>query len=275
MIIETIARHAQLDIAGAHDNPIFAWDNLAKGKTLGGTATLTGGDAFNATNGTTADFWLPNVTGTTADFTVDLGAATALNFAAIASHNVNELAGSAQIDCSSDNSAWTAVGAVTTPDDGSPMAWRFASTSARYWRLRVSGLTVSDPLAVGVAFFGVETILPQRAYQDVSPPITPNMVEIASNVSVGGNLMGSSTVSQGYTVPHNFNHIQPAFIRGVFKPFIQHFNEGRGFFMAWRPHKYPEDIIYGWREGGVIVPSNTGVLDRMTFSMQIRAHNGG
>ena len=275
MIVTSTTRSNALIAAEEENNPFFAWDNLADGATLGGTATLAGGDAFNATNGTTADFWLPNVTGTEAIFQVDFGTDTAITFAAIASHNLATLGASAIIESSPDAATWSTAGASTTPTDNQAIAWRFQTVSERYFRLRVTGLTAADPLAVGVAFFGNETVIPTRIYSGFAPPITANIVDLASNVSVGGNLMGSSIVSRGSKREMAFQYVAPAFIRATLKPFIAAFNEGQGFFTAWRPAKYPEDISYAWRDGSVIEPNNAGPRDLMALSVAMRVHNGG
>ena len=275
MIVTSEARLIALYGQDLTNNPFFAWDNLAADAVLSGTTPLAGGDYFNATNGTTADFWLPDVTATTANYVVDFTADQAISFAAIAAHNLHDFGASVAIQSSPDGSAWTNRGAVTPATDGGPMVFRFVAFAARYWRVRLTGLTSGNPLAIGVVFLGNETVFPSRIYQGFSPIITANMVEVASNVSVGGNLMGSSTVSRGAKLDMSFQHIPPAFLRGPFKPFLEQFNDGRGFFTAWRPGKYADDVHYCWRDGGVVQPTNAGPHELMDMSLSMRVHYGG
>jgi hypothetical protein len=50
------------------------------------------------------------------------------------------------------------------------------------------------------------------------------------------------------------------------------FNDGVGFFWAWRPTKYG-DLFYAWRQGEAIVPTNSGPADFMAFNMGMRLYD--
>ena len=276
MIVTSEARLIALYGQDLTNNPFFAWDNLADHAVLtSNRPSLPGGDLFNATNGTTADFWLPDVNAIIANFIADFGADQSISFAAIAAHNLHDFGARVRVQNSPDGATWSQAGEFVTPTDGAPIVWRFVPTAARYWRFQNAELTDGNPLAIGVAFLGNETVFPSRIYQGFSPIITANMVEVASNVSVGGNLMGSSTVSRGAKLDMSFQHIPPAFLRETFKPFLEHFNDGRGFFTAWRPAKYADDVHYCWRDGGVVQPTNAGPHELMDMSLSMRVHYGG
>jgi hypothetical protein len=275
MIYTTTPRAAALLASGEENNPFLAWDNLLASATLSGTAVLTDGARANAVAGTTYDFWLPDVTSSTAIFSADLGTSTALTFAAVVGHNVHDLAGTVRVQSSPDNTTWTDVSDLATPGDGSPIVLRWVSASARYWRFVFGGLTSGDDLYAAALFMGRETIIPRRLYQGFSPVIVPTEVQLQSNVSVGGNLMGSSVVMEGSTLTADLRNVDPAFIRGAaFKDFMQSFNRGKPFYFSWRPTKYPEDVHYCWRDGAVIRPDNAGPRDFMAFSINARAYDG-
>ena len=272
MINTTAARTTEL--AGQTNNPFVAWNNLAKGKTYGGTATLADGPAANAFSGTTYDYWLPDVTGTSAILSIDLGTATSLTFAALAAHNAGTLGATVAIQHSADNVSWASVD-DEVPTNDAPIAFRFVAISRRYWRFTFNGLTAADPLAVGVAFLGNETIIPRRFYQGFSPVITSTEIALQSNVSVGGNLLGSTVVGTGSTFSATVNNVDATFIRGTaFVDFMTQFGRGKPFFFGWRPAKYPQDIHYAWRDGDVIRPDNSGPRDLMSFSINARAYDG-
>ena len=278
-IIHSPARVTELTTAGQLNNPFAAWNNVAAASTtiLGGTATLPDGAAANAVSGTTYDYWLPNIPATTAAFTVKLPVAVTLNCVAMAAHNLHTLGGSVILQRSTDGGvSWSSagLGGTVTPLDGGPIVFRVASTGidAADWRLSFSGLTASAPLYVGVMFFGNDMIFPRRFYQGFAPPIAPNEVQLQSNVSVGGNLLGNSIVAQGSTLSAQFQYLAPSFVRGDFLPFIPHFNAGKGFFFAWRPTLYGDDTRYCWREGGTIRPVNSGPKDLMSVEMTMRAY---
>lgn len=257
------------------NHPFFAWENLAASATLSGTTTLTGGAASNAVNGNTHSYWLPDISGTSARFIVDLGSATSITFAAVAAHNLSSFSGAyCQVRRSSDNVSYSDAGANTiTPTDNSPMAFRMSGQTYRYWEFNFANLTAGDDLAVGVAFFGNDLVMPRPFYQGFSPILTPTEVELQSNVSVGGNYLGSSVIKRGSTLSAEWNNLSATFVRGTsWLAFQRHFNDGLPFFFGWRPAKYPQDIHYAWRQGGTIRPNNSGPKDWMNLGIDARVY---
>lgn len=274
MITVTPARAIELVNTGMQNNPFVAWNNLGASASFGGTAVLTGGNRSNAVTGSTYDKWRPDVTSTSASLTFDLGSATAVKFAAIAAHNADTFGATVRVDSSPDGSTWTTTGTATAAVSG-VMAWRMSPAAARYWRFLFSNLTAGDPLSVGVAFIGNELIFPRRFYQGFSPILTPTEVELQSNVSVGGHLLGSSVIERGSTVSASINNMPAEFVRGAdYLDFQRNFGEGKGFFFGWRPEKYPSDVHYCWRDGAVIRPTNSGPRDLMSVEFNARAYNG-
>jgi hypothetical protein len=277
--IHSTARATELSTAGQSENPFIAYDNLAALSTtvLGGTAVLTDGARENAISGTTYDYWKPNVTGTTARFEITLAATTDVSFVGLAAHNLATLGATVAVNRSTDGGAtWPTVGASVTPTDNSPIGFRIATTgiSAAGWRINITNLTAAAPVYIGVVFFGKDTVFPRRFYKDFAPAMAPTEVQLQSNVSVGGNLLGNSVIAQGSTLAAKFANLDPAWIRGTMLPFIPHFNQGKGFFFGWRPTTYPQDFHYCWREGAVIRPANSGPLNFMSLEMQMRVLEG-
>ncbi|NBT33526.1 MAG: hypothetical protein EBT13_16950, partial [Rhodobacteraceae bacterium] len=276
MIITATTRTAEL--TGQTENPFLAYDNLAALSTtvLGGTAVLTDGAAANAVTGTTYDYWLPNVTGTVANFEVKFPAARTVGFVGIAAHNLGTLGATVAIQSSTDGGAtWPGAGGGThSPTDDRPIGYRLVSTGADAadWRIRVTGLTAGAPLYIGVAFFGAELVFPRRFYKDFAPVLAPTEVQLQSNVSVGGQLLGNSIIAQGSTLNAQFRNLDASWVRASLLPFIPHFNKGKGFFFGWRPATYPQDIHYCWREGATLRPVNAGPKAFMSAEMQMRAH---
>lgn len=276
MIYTATARAADLAANGEENNPFVAHTNAGASATLSGTAVLTDGAATNAFTGTTYDYWLPNVSGTTAELEMQFGADASYSFAAIAAHNLSDYGATVSVQNSADGITWADAGAGTvTPADNAPIAWRMAASGndADYWRFYITGLTASDPIYIGVAFLGNDLVMPRRFYQGFSPVLQPTEVALQSNVSEGGNYVGSSVVRRGSTLQAQFDYLAPAFVRGTgFQAFQTDFNNGAPFFFGWRPQKYPEDLHYCWRTGNVIRPENTGPKDFMGYQFSARVH---
>lgn len=276
MIYTSAARQAELEADGLENSPFFVWENFADGKTLTGTLVNTGGERENATTGTTYDRWRPIVSGVSTFIQVDLGAATDVSFCGIAAHNTASLGGTFRLDYSSlpDSGFVSTPQGVITPTDNNPIAFRFTTITARYWRIIFGGLTMDAPLSVGVALLGHDIVMPRQFYQGFAPILTPTEVDHQANVSVGNELLGASVIGRGSTLDVSMQNIPDFFMRSAeWLGFQTAFNDGEGFFMGWRPDKYPEDVHYGWRQGSTIRPANSGPQDLMSFQLSTRVYN--
>lgn len=277
--ITTGGRATELAAAGLQYSPFVAWNNLGAAAGLDGTAVLPDGDRINAVSAGTWNFWRPNVTASEAVLQFDMGAPVILTFAALAAHNLGDLGGKVVVENSVNPLfVWNIVGPIVEPAGNGPIAWRMAASGVaarQYWRFRITGLTAGDPLAVGVAFLGNELVIPTTIYQGVRPPMWPTREDGETNISVGGHLMGSDTMLRGGTLTMDLDLLPAEFVRGVpFREFVGAWNRRRAAFVSWRPTKYPEDLIYAWREGNAVEPQNTGPKSYMGLTLGMGWHAG-
>jgi len=227
-----------------------------------------------AATGTTFDSWIATPSGGQVTLELELTTAQSLSFAAIAAHNLGTIGADVRVQFSTDGgSIWTDAGAgITSPEDDQAIAFYFDAITSDHWRFKVTGAGSND-VEIAVALFSNPITIEQRIYQGYAPPITPNAVDLQSNVSEGGNLLGSATVRKGSRASAGLTHIDPTFLRGAtWTSFQAHFNGGGGFFWLWRPTKY-EDAFYAWRDGGVIAPTNSGPKEYMSFDMGMRFYD--
>lgn len=265
---------ATLAANGTSNNPLVVWDNAASDGTLSTSiGTEVEAAALSAT-GTTFDSWIATPASGSVALQLVLASAQSLNFGAIAAHNLGDLTATVRLEYSTDSgSTWTDSGAGTvTASDNQAIAFYFPAVSATHWRFRVTNAG-SDNVEIAVAMFSMAITIGQRIYQGYAPPITPNQVDLQSNVSEGSNLLGAAVTRRGSTASASLTHIDPTFLRGsTWTAFQNHFNNGGGFFWAWRPTKYG-DLFYAWRQGNVIAPNNSGPKDLMDFGMEMRLYD--
>jgi len=261
-------------IGGDANNPHILWDDL------GVTGTWSTGNgteiepASLLSTGTTYDPWIASPVFNSTSAVLVLPSAQAVTCIAIAAHNVATAGGIIRPFYSTDGGgSWNSVAPAMVPTDNSAIMWLFSGApAATHWRISVFGQGSSN-VEIGVAFVGNPLVIDQRIYQGYAPPITPNNVDLQSNVSEGGNLLGSSTVRKGSSASASLTHINPSFLRAsTWTGFQNHFNNGGGFFWAWRPTKYG-DVFYSWREGAVIAPTNSGPKDYMSFDLNMRMYD--
>lgn len=264
MIITGALRAAQLGALGYLNNPFVLWDDdIATVAATNGTET--GGPESNVTDPSTAKYCYPSVSG--GEYRLEFTTSGAIRCVGLAAHNLT----GATVDLDYwDGAAWVTLSSHT-PANNDAILWRFDAQNPAKWSINIS--SASEQPALGRLMAGTELVIPRRLYQGYAPPITPTIVQAASNVSDGGHYLGGAAFERGSSVNVGVGNIAPDFIRGAsFKSFMTHFNRGNPFFWAWRPNKYG-DAFYAWRSGSALVPQNTGPLDLMGFSMAMRLHH--
>jgi hypothetical protein len=266
--------------AGTLNNPLICWNNFleASGVTLttdGGTEQDDGA-AINATTGTTYDYWKAVPSGSAVNLQFDFNATRSPDFAAISAHNIADLGGTIAFQRWT-GSTWTGVGTgAVTPTKNEAIGFYFEESGSTRWRLRITNVSSNQEVQIGVIFVGRALQVPQRIYQGYDPHLRPNMVDLNTNVSEGGNLLGSTVVRKGLMLSAEISHIQPSFSRNEnsvdgFLRFVDHYNAGKGFYWAWRPGTYG-DLYWAWRNGPTISVQNSGPKNYQSFGLNMRAY---
>lgn len=266
---------AALSAAGTANNPFLAHVNFGAAATA---STATGTElaaAANAADPATYNFWAATPNGSDiAELRFVFAADATLDFVGIAAHNLGTLGATVTLQYSTNSgSSWTnsAAGAVT-PVDNAAIGFRFEPVVCDYWRLRITD--AASDVVIGVALLSEELMFPERIYREYDPVLTPTEVDLQSNVSEGGHLLGSSVVRRSSTTAARFRRLPPSFLRAAdWLAFQRAFNSGAPLFWAWRPDKYAGDLYYAWREGGALRPSATPTLDLMAAQINMRLYD--
>lgn len=266
---------AALTAAGTENNPFIAHLNRGTSATVStGTGTEVSA-AVNAVSGATYNFWAATPNGSNvARLNFAFGSAKNVSFVGLASHNLGSLGADVAVQYSTDGgSNWiTSAAGTVSPADNRPIGFRFSLTSAADWRISVTGAT--GDVRIGVALLSKYLTIPKRIYQNYLPPLTPTDVDLLSNTSEGGHLMGTTAIFRSSRTRAAFSNVDPVFLRSDdWLAFQDAFNGGAGMFWHWRPAKYSGDLAYVWRDGASVVPVNGGYRDLMDFELQMRVHH--
>lgn len=283
MLTISSARASALSAAGTQNNPIVAWNNLVSSAVAitSNRSTQADGALSNASSGTTYDYWMPVTSGSSGTITyqVQLPSAQSANVVALIGHDIATI-GATQVtlQSSADGVSWSStLATITAANMGGvcDAAWTTDQTARAWWRVNIEGVpALAYPTVAGV-FIGSALQIPSRVYQGLAPVISDTEVDLQSNVSAGGNLLGSSVVRRGATMTLPIEHLADTFIRGAsWLSFQQSYNEGSPFIFAWRPTAYPGDLYYGWRDGSPIVPQNSGPRAFMSVQISARIYRG-
>lgn len=226
---------------------VIGYDNVFTAGTLTASSEQEGGEKENAVDGFTYDFWEPEAGLSPAqhDLAVQLSGAQAVDYLAIAAHNLGTIEGSITLQSSVDGSAWTTVAGPYSPDNDGPYLWRFAQASAAWWRVLIEG----DEVSIGVINAGAAMVLPEGIYVGHGPATYNRDPEIQNAESEGGQMLGRSRLRTGMArIQIKQDMVTPAWVRATWDPFTR-FAELRPFFYAWRSTEYPDEVAYGWSTG--------------------------
>jgi hypothetical protein len=210
----------------------------------GVTITTDGDDAANAYDGLTYSVWTTN--SATSYLTAQLSGAAACDYCGIAAHDIGTQGGTVAIQHSADGVTWTTAASVTPSDDGVILMF-FASVSAVYWRVYLTGL--SGDASVGVVSFGEYLELERGPYSGYVPPPFARRVNVYNNMSQGGQFLGRSIVDEGIEGAMTLEALSEAWVRSDLADFLDH-TVTRGWFLSWEPTAYPEDACYVWTPDG-------------------------
>lgn len=204
-----------------------------------------------------------------ATWTVDLGAARDVDYVGIAGHTIGTQGASVLVEYSTDNATWLPFSAETAPGTDAPILFLDDTTFARYWRVTIDGQnSPGDPPRVGVIYIG-EVLAMQRMIYGGHTPITLGRDTVLKNaMSRGGQFLGQNIRRMGVATDVAFRHLEAAWYRANFDPFVKAARQ-YPYFFAWRPATYPQEVGYVWTPQN-IEPSNMGVRGFMEVRWSMR-----
>jgi len=245
------------------------YENLFHTGTVTASTEAADGEAANAANEPTWDFWTP--TAVPAWIKVDAGSTVSCDAAAVAAHDIGSTGATVQVQSSPDDATWTTQGSVA-PTDDSVIIILFPSVSARYWRLRVIDAVAS----IGVAYIGSRLTFTRSVLSGHVALNNAKRVELMNTTTIGGQFLGNRIRRIGAETSVNFGLVDTGFADGDFAPFKDWYNDGHAFFFASSPLVWPDDVGYCWRPEGASeirpVYEEGGLLTNL--SMDVAAYVG-
>ena len=222
---------------------VIAYDNVFARGTLTASSSPVGGEAENAVDGLTWDYWQPTGAGPHT-LTVDLGAAEPVDYLALHAQNLATTLGSLTLEGSADGAAWTTVSGPHSPADTAPLLFLFAAVSYRYYRVSMTGAGSR----LGVLQAGTRLTLPEGIFVGVAPASLNPRNEILNSTSEGGQFLGRSLIRTAVSETIKQDRVSQSFARNEWRAFADH-AALRPFFYAWRANDYPLEVMYAWSRG--------------------------
>lgn len=228
------------------NTPRVGWRRLTG--TVAASTSAAGFAAANANTTRTDSFWQP--TALAATWRLDAGSAQSVSYCGIAAHDLGSKGCTILVQSSPDDSVWTTRCTVVPTDDSAILAL-FATVSARYWRLSISGAGGNPTLAV--IQFGAVTEFPQRC--TFAPSMSFERTRTAAysaNITEGGQWVGRTRVRTMLKPTIAVDHLSEAWVASEWDALALN-AETAPFFIADRPSVYPKSVAYAWAQSDLRV----------------------
>lgn len=235
----------------------IGYDNLALRSDA--IVTSNGADAgFPIENATS---WLTSgggwqVTGV-GDKTVSvtLDAVQNLNSYGVYKHNLGTLGLTIKLQSSTDGSSWTDIAGTekTVVNDDAIFVVVSSPTSARYYRVHISGMASGETLVIANLFLGESLNVFSPPEPGWTPPALALDNRYLNSRSEGGDFIGRTLIRKGSKTQFSVGIADADWIRTYWFPFMEAAEE-HPFYHAWDTVSYPDEVAYCYTDGKVSIP---------------------
>lgn len=234
---------------GSANAPLLAYQNIVTASNIAATTAQHGYPASNLANPATHLRWKAADASPLADeyVTITTNTADALDYIAIARHNLGSAGITVSVEGTDDLNAspvvWTElVGEQLLGDDG-PAIFRFSSQVLAGVRLKLQ--PGAEPAAIATVYCGAVLKLQRNIYVGHTPAPFARQADIVTGRSEAGHFLGRIVVSEKTENSFTMQNLTAGWVRTYLQPFLEDAVE-RPFFFAWRPSTYPDEVMYGW-----------------------------
>lgn len=234
----TIIAPSHLGTAYPLDHPRICYDVVAA--TYVASNSAPGADPAWLGDGETWSIWKADASTVTVG--LSFSGATDISYLGLAAHTL-DLAGST-IDVEfNTGSGFVPSGLPSvTPEDDSAILWLFDPIAVEDVRLLITG---TDAPQIAVAQAGLAMELPRQATYTGLPISESNQITYRNSKAVRGGIL--NRVVQGAELAFDMEvaNLSEEWRRGDdWQGFVDHVTDGKPFFVAPRPNKYPEDLAF-------------------------------
>lgn len=189
------------------------------------------------------------------------------NYFGIAGHNLGSTQCVVKLQSSSGGGPTTLLEFIPGTDDAI-----MALVPAQTNRL---GAIVLEPKAgalapiISIVYIGKALAMQRGIYGGHSPFALSRRTAVRPNLSETGQFIGRSIERKGKAGDLAWKHLTPEWYREEFDPFVK-LARARGWFLAWRPSSYPDEVEYCWTNAD-IKPVNMGIAGLMEVGFSAEA----
>lgn len=245
--------------------PQMLYHNIleAPGALFGGSGWTDSGDGdiSNLQNHFQNTTWSADGNSAVIDMTFDH--VVSANAIGVARHSLD--GHSITVEYSDDDGAnWFTAG-VFAPSVGRVLFMALdGNYTADRWRITISGDTTPSITHLKL---GVAAHFERRVYAGVVPSALDRDAKMAMPSGSGGQHYGDRVIRERVNQSLEVKNLSGEWVRVLGKPLLEAARDS-SLFCAWRPGKYPNDILYGWTTGDVKT-THSGPARYMDFDIDI------
>lgn len=262
---ELVLNADDLDIPLSHAR--ILWHDIFRTGEISASSEVAGFEAANVADGRTWDHWQPD--DLPAWVEVQLDAGVEVDYGLLV-HTLGSTSATVKTQYHN-GSAWVDLTVEVAPGTDRVLAFLFEAVTSSRFRFYFSGENSPAELpTVAVAMMG-KALAMQRGVTLNHRPITLSRRTVARpQVSEGGKLLGRSIRREGVATEVEFEHIEAAWLREHFEPFIESARV-YPFGWIWAPEDYPAEVAYVWTPAGKedIRPVHAGLPNRMNVAFEV------
>ena len=201
---------------------------------------------------------------------LQLASATEINFVALAAHNLGTHVGGETIDVSYATTIGGSLISLVTwaPTDNSAIMSLITPVVADEIILTYS---TGAGMELGVVYAGNALEMPHGIYGGHAPISLSSKTKYQSTMSDSGQFLGRNITRQGIETNFSWRHLDPAWYRATFNPFVQSARV-TPFFLKWRPDTY-EDTAFGYTTKDIAPTNMSGGSRLLDVSFNMRGHS--
>lgn len=216
--------------------------------TLTASSERAGFVAASAFDWRSTTYWSPTAGAGTHTLTMTFAEAVAADYFAAYRHNLETCEATIVLQYSTDaGSTWSDAFTAVSPTDNECVIKTFTQQAATHWKVVVVTANASECF-LGVVAFGRRL----TTYRGMPPgfvvPRHARKNQILNSQTEGGQWAGRSIIARGARTEIEMQHVDRAWVRTYWEPFLLH-AELRPFFFSWNHSDYPGDAAFCWLDG--------------------------
>jgi hypothetical protein len=156
---------------------------------------------------------------------------------------------------------WTDIaGSISPCTEDCPIMILFEDITCNAVRVSIAG--AGGHPRIGIIHFGhvLELTRPIR-WMGHTPARFKREFDKRPNESARGQRLGTSITRMGLSGEFDVENLDETWVRNTFDLFIVN-SMKYGYFLAWRPDQFPDEVFYGWTDKPIIPVNSVGGVNR-------------